>query len=245
MAVIERHHARTEEGSPMTATPPVILVVEDEEALRFTLGHNLTREGYRVVSVARGDDALAVSKDSPPDLVILDVMLPGVDGIQVCRQIRRRSTVPIIMLTALGGEGDKVAGLDAGADDYLPKPFGMRELLARVRAHLRRTTTTTAPNSAVVSGDIEADSNRREVRIAGRPVRLTPREFDLLVFLMKNAGRVLSREQIIRSVWGDDFAGTPRTVDVHVRWLRSKIEPDAGRPTRLVTVRGVGYRFEG
>lgn len=229
----------------MTTTPPVILVVEDEETLRFTIEHNLKREGYRVRAVARGDDALRTSKESHPDLVILDIMLPGVDGIQVCRQIRRRSTVPIIMLTALGGEGDKVAGLDAGADDYLTKPFGMRELLARVRAHLRRNAETTAAMSIIASGNLEMDTERREVRIGGELRSFKPREFDLLLFLVKNAGRTLSRRQIIKAVWGDDFLGTDRTIDVHVRWLRSKIEDDPARPSRLQTVRGVGYRFEG
>ena len=229
----------------MTPIAPVVLVVEDEEALRFTLEHNLRREGYNVKSVARGDDALTVTKEFTPDLIILDVMLPGVDGIQVCRQIRRRSSVPIILLTALGGEGDKVAGLDAGADDYLPKPFGMRELLARVRAHLRRSAETVTPQDVLVSGNIDMDLSRREVRVNGDTVNLKPREFDLLHFLMNNVGRALDREQIIHAVWGDDFQGTVRTIDVHVRWLRTKIEPEPAHPSRLKTVRGVGYRFEG
>ena len=230
----------------MSDQPSQVLVVEDEEALRFTLEHNLKREGYRVQSVARGDDALAITKETPPDLVILDLMLPGLDGIQVCRQIRRRSSVPIIMLTALGGEGDKVAGLDAGADDYLPKPFGMRELMARVRAHLRRKANIPFQDGLVlVSGNIELDSTRREMKIDGETRNLKPREFDLLRFLMANASRALSREQIIREVWGEGFLGNPRTVDVHVRWLRSKIEPDPSDPVRLLTLRGVGYRFEG
>ncbi|MEP7214716.1 MAG: response regulator transcription factor [Anaerolineaceae bacterium] len=232
------------------ATPPKsrILVVEDEETLLFALAHNLQHAGYTVLTAARGDDGLKLARDQKPDLIVLDVMLPGVDGIQVCRLLRRDSTVPIIMLTALGGEGDRVAGLDTGADDYLPKPFGMRELLARVRALLRRT----APHSTealiapvVATGDLALDPERRELARGGKVVRMKPKEFDLLLFFAQHRGRVFSREQILNEVWGHDFYGGPRTVDVHVRWLRQKIETDAGNPLRLRTVRGSGYLFEG
>jgi len=231
-------------------TPPAtgrILVVEDEEPLRFTLAHNLRREGYDVITAARGDDALRLAREERPDLVILDLMLPGVDGIQVCRLLRRDTAVPIIMLTALAGEADRVAGLDAGADDYVSKPFGMRELLARVRARLRRPPVALPgerPPMMMMIGDLEILLDRREVRRAGLPLRLKPREYELLLFFAQNAGRILSREQIHGSVWGHDFSGGARTVDVHVRWLREKIEDDPAKPRRLLTVRGSGYRFE-
>ncbi|HET7737949.1 MAG TPA: response regulator transcription factor [Tepidiformaceae bacterium] len=233
----------------MAAAPAArVLVVEDEETLLFTLAHNLRREGYSVLTASRGDDALKLAREKNPDLIVLDVMLPGVDGMQVCRLLRRDTTVPIIMLTALGGEGDRVAGLDVGADDYIPKPFGMRELMARIRALLRRSGPRAAvdlgPN-LIVSGDIEVDRDRREIRRGGTAVRLKPKEFELLLFFVEHPGRVFSREQILDEVWGYDFYGGPRTVDVHVRWLRQKIEHDPARPTRLRTVRGSGYLFEG
>lgn len=231
-----------------TLSKSKVLVVEDEETLLFTLAHNLRREGYTVLTAARGDDGLKLAREQKPDLIVLDVMLPGVDGIQVCRLLRRDSTVPIIMLTALGGEGDRVAGLDTGADDYMPKPFGMRELLARVRALLRRTAPqpAEAPIAAVVAaGDLKLDPERRETTRDGKVVRMKPKEFDLLLFFAQHRGRVFSREQILNEVWGYDFYGGPRTVDVHIRWLRQKIEADAGSPLRLRTVRGSGYLFEG
>ncbi|MEP6871113.1 MAG: response regulator transcription factor [Anaerolineaceae bacterium] len=234
----------------VTATPPksTVLVVEDDETLLFTLAHNLRREGYRVLTAARGDDGLKLAREQKPELIILDVMLPGVDGTQVCRLLRRDSTVPIIMLTALGGEGDRVSGLDIGADDYMPKPFGMRELLARVRALLRRTAAraTEAPIApAVAAGDLELDPERRETTRLGKVIRMKPKEFDLLLFFAQHRGRVFSREQILNEVWGHDFYGGSRTVDVHIRWLRQKIEADPGNPLRLRTVRGSGYLFEG
>lgn len=234
----------------VTAVAPKskVLVVEDEETLLFTLAHNLRREGYTVLTAARGDDGLKLAREQQPDLIVLDVMLPGVDGIQVCRLLRRDSTVPIIMLTALGGEGDRVAGLDTGADDYMPKPFGMRELLARVRALLRRSAprVTEAPiAAAVTAGDLRLDPERRETTRGGTVVRMKPKEFDLLLFFAEHRGRVFSREQILNEVWGYDFYGGPRTVDVHIRWLRQKIEADAANPLRLRTVRGSGYLFEG
>jgi DNA-binding response OmpR family regulator len=225
-----------------------ILVVEDEEPLLFTLAHNLKREGYTVLTASRGDDGLRLAREQKPDLVVLDLMLPGIDGIQVARLLRRDSTVPIIMLTALGGESDRVAGLDIGADDYVAKPFGMRELLARVRALLRRATPapqSQTSSSHIVSGDLELDADRREVLKAGRRLKLKPKELDLLLFFTQHPGRVFAREQILDEVWGYDFYGGPRTVDVHVRWLRQKIEDDPAQPTRLRTIRGSGYLFEG
>lgn len=225
-----------------------VLVVEDEENLLFTLQHNLKREGYKVFTATRGDDGLRLAREQHPDLIVLDLMLPGVDGMQVCRMLRRDTTVPIIMLTALGGEGDRVAGLDSGADDYVAKPFGMRELMARVRALLRRSGPRAEPDrgpTLVVCGDLQVDRERREVRRAGKPLRMKPKEFDLLLFFAQHPGRVFSREQILDEVWGYDFYGGPRTVDVHVRWLRQKIEDDPAQPERLKTVRGSGYLFEG
>ncbi len=229
-------------------TPPSVLIVEDEETLLFTLAHNLKREGYKVITASRGDDALELARSKNPDLILLDVMLPGVDGIQVCRLLRRDTTIPIIMLTALGGEGDRVAGLDTGADDYLAKPFGMRELLARVRAVLRRSSLRTpaaAASDLYVTGDLEIDPGRREVRKNGALVHLKPKEYELLVFFTQHPGRVYTREQILDEVWGYDYEGGARTVDVHVRWLRQKIEDDPGQPQHIRTVRGSGYIFDG
>lgn len=236
----------------MTAQPATtakVLVVEDEEPLLFTLAHNLRREGYTVLTATRGDDGLKLAREAAPDLIILDLMLPAIDGIQICRLLRRDSDVPIIMLTALGGESDKVAGLDMGADDYLAKPFGMRELLARVRALLRRrparTPETETPGLVITAGDLEANPDRKEIRKSGQLLRLKPKEYELLVFLMRHPGRVFTREHLLEAVWGQDFSGTGRTVDVHMRWLRQKIEADPANPTRIRTVRGSGYLFEG
>lgn len=233
---------------PTATAAARVLIVEDDETLRFALAHNLKREGYTVVQAARGDDALELAREDPPDLIVLDVMLPGIDGIQVCRLLRRDSDVPIIMLTALGGEGDRVAGLDIGADDYMAKPFGVRELMARIRALLRRSGPRAAPDTGpplIVSADISFDRDRREAKRDGRLLNLKPKEFDLLLFFLQHPGRLFTREQILDEVWGYDFSGGPRTVDVHVRWLRQKIEDDPGEPKRLRTVRGSGYLFEG
>ena len=230
-----------------TATATV-LVIEDEETLRFTLAHNLKRQGYTVLTASRGDDGLKLAREARPDLIVLDVMLPGVDGIQICRLLRRDTTIPIIMLTALGGESDRVAGLDTGADDYMAKPFGMRELMARIRALLRRSAAKPEGDgaaAAVVSGDLELDRERREALRSGMRLTLKPKEFELLLFFMQHPGRMFSREQILNEVWGYDFYGGPRTVDVHVRWLRQKVEDDAAMPQRLRTIRGGGYLFEG
>jgi DNA-binding response OmpR family regulator len=229
-----------------TATTPAktVLVVDDEPTLVATLKYNLEREGYRVVSAGDGEKAIALARSERPDLMILDLMLPAVDGLEVCRILRREMTLPILMLTARVGEVDKVVGLEIGADDYVTKPFSTRELLARIRALLRRTTTP-ADEEVLVSGDLRVDMKRREVTRNDRPVELKPKEMELLIYFMRNKGRAFTREQLLREVWGYDFYGDSRTVDVHVSWLRQKIEEQPGKPVRILTVRGVGYRFEG
>ena len=228
----------------MTAPARTVLVVDDEPTLVATLRFNLEREGYRVVTASDGEAAINLARSDHPDLLILDLMLPTIDGLQVCRTLRREMSVPILMLTAKGDEVDKVVGLELGADDYVTKPFGMRELLARVRALLRRTEAG-VEGEMLVTGDLQIDLRRREVTRAGRLLELKPKEMELLLFFVRNRGRAFTREQLLRDVWGYDFFGDSRTVDVHVRWLRQKIEDDPGRPARLVTVRGTGYRFEG
>lgn len=231
-----------------------VLVVEDEPTLVETLEYNLARQGYEVCTATDGLAALEVARRERPDLIVLDIMLPKLDGFEVCRILRREMSVPILMLTARVDEVDKVVGLEMGADDYLTKPFSMRELLARVKALLRRVRLDReelAANSEGASaerlafGDLVIDLARHEVLRQGEPLRLKPKEIDLLIFLARNRGFVLSRDLILERVWGWDFGGGSRTVDVHVRWLREKIEPDPANPTRIVTVRGVGYRFEG
>lgn len=221
-----------------------VLLVDDEPTLVATLKYNLEREGYRVVTATDGERAIAAARTERPDLIILDLMLPVMDGLEVCRILRRETGQPILMLTARGEEVDKVVGLEMGADDYVTKPFGMRELLARVRALLRRTAPA-EHEEGLVSGDLVFDLKRREVRRDGAVLELKPKEIDLLLYFARNRGRAFTREQLLREVWGYDFYGDSRTVDVHVSWLRQKIETDPHRPARLVTVRGVGYRFEG
>jgi DNA-binding response OmpR family regulator len=237
-----------------------VLVVEDEPALVDTLDYNLVRQGYDVVTATDGATALSVAREEKPDLVILDVMLPVLDGFEVCRILRQETNVPILMLTARVEEVDKIVGLEVGADDYLTKPFSMRELMARVKALLRRVRLMREEVAAaddqylnkrgsnrgkLVFGDLVVDMGRREVTCSGSLLHLKPKEFDLLVFLTRNRGMVLSREQILERVWGWDYDGGSRTVDVHVRWLREKIEPDPSEPERIITARGVGYRFDG
>jgi DNA-binding response OmpR family regulator len=230
-----------------------VLVVEDELTLVETLEYNLTRQGYSVCTAADGLTALKVARRERPDLIVLDIMLPKLDGFEVCRILRREMNVPILMLTARVDEVDKVVGLEMGADDYLTKPFSMRELLARVKALLRRvrldreelTTLEEARSEQFTFGDLTIDMARREVLRNEEPLRLKPKEYELLVFLARHRGVVLSRDLILERVWGWDFDGGSRTVDVHVRWLREKIEPKPANPTRIITVRGVGYRFEG
>jgi DNA-binding response OmpR family regulator len=236
-----------------------VLVVEDEPILLETLEYNLARQGYEVCTAADGLVALEVARQERPDVIVLDVMLPGIDGFEVCRILRREMSVPILMLTARTDEVDKVVGLEVGADDYLTKPFSMREFLARVKALLRRVRlireelvaegneigTVKAQSDTPAFGDLTIDLARREVLRQEEPLRLKPKEYDLLVFLARNQGIVLSRDLILERVWGWDYGGGSRTVDVHVRWLREKIEPDPAQPTHIVTVRGIGYRFEG
>jgi DNA-binding response OmpR family regulator len=235
-----------------------VLVVEDEAVLRETLQYNLVRQGYQVHVALDGRSALEVARKERPDLILLDLMLPGIDGLEVCRILRQEMNIHILMLTAKAEEVDKVVGLEVGADDYITKPFSMRELLARVKAALRRVRLTReeltearqdAPEvpqpSPISFGDLTIDVGRGEVRRGGRALGLKPKEYQLLLFLVRHRGIVLSRDLILQRVWGWDFIGGSRTVDVHVRWLREKIEDDPAHPTRIVTVRGMGYRFEG
>jgi DNA-binding response OmpR family regulator len=222
-----------------------ILVVDDEPTLVATVKYNLEREGYQVITAADGESGVAVARAERPDLVVLDLMLPGLDGFEVCRILRRDMAVPILMLTAKTGEVDKVVGLELGADDYVTKPFSMRELLARVRALLRRAEAPPAEAKVLTAGDLQVDLRRREASRCGQALVLKPKEFDLLAFFLRNHGRAFTRDHLLDQVWGYDFAGDTRTVDVHVRWLREKIEDNPAKPARLITVRGVGYRFEG
>ncbi len=259
-------HASMQAGAP-AAPSARILLVDDEPALLDAIAYVLRRDGYEVDLAVSGTEALLAARSGRPDLVVLDVMLPGMDGLQVCRALRAESTVPILLLSAKGEEVDRVVGLELGADDYLAKPFAMRELLARVRAMLRRARMT-APGNALVPaahvtgdgraagaptaaqppnpltiGDLTIDPARRHATLAGKPLTLKPKEFDLLHDLVRHPGIVLSREALLRRVWGYDFPIDTRTVDVHVRWLRQKIEDDPSRPRRIETVRGFGYRF--
>jgi DNA-binding response OmpR family regulator len=223
-----------------------VLVVEDDTTLQDVLKFNLIREGYEVILATGGNQALNKAHQEHPDLIILDIMLPELSGLEVCRILRRESDMPIVMLTARDDEIDKVTGLDLGADDYLTKPFGMRELLARVRGLLRRQERHhTSSNSFTLGfGDVFLDAGKHTVMRSGKLLELTPKEFDLLIFLAQNKGLVFNREQLLEKVWGYDYGGDTRTVDVHVRWLRQKIEPDAANPRYLMTVRGTGYKLE-
>jgi len=231
--------------------PEKILVVDDEPALRETVSYNLERQGYAVLAAGDGREALALARQEHPDLIILDLMLPGMDGLEVCRVLRQESNVPILMLTARAEEVDRVVGLEIGADDYLTKPFAMRELLARVKALLRRVrllreeaaTAAAAPDAALTVGDLAVRPAERTASVRGRPLTLKPREYDLLEYLVRHRRLALSRDQLLQEVWGWDYAGGSRTVDVHVRWLREKIEDDPAHPRYIVTVRGVGYRL--
>ncbi len=222
-----------------------ILVVDDEPTLVATVKYNLEREGYDVVTAADGESALSRAREDKPDLVILDIMLPVIDGFEVCRLLRREMSVPILMLTAKTEEVDRVVGLEIGADDYVTKPFSMRELMARVKAHLRRAETVAEAPEVISSGDVDIDLRRHEASRKGETLSLKPKEFELLTFFLQNRGRAFTREQLLDQIWGYDFFGGTRTVDVHVNWLRQKIEDEPAKPTRLVTVRGTGYRFDG
>jgi DNA-binding response OmpR family regulator len=234
-----------------------ILVVEDEPSLQETLTYNLEKQGYDVVAVGNGRLAIESARTRIPDLIVLDIMLPGLDGFEVCKILRKEMTVPILMLTARDDEIDRVVGLEVGADDYLTKPFSMRELLARVKAQLRRTQVIreelekiktaelSTPQETLTFDNLTVNLTRREVTLSGQVLPLKPQEYDLLLFFAEHKGQMLSREFILERVWGWDYIGDSRTVDVHVRWLRQKIEKDAANPVRIVTVRGGGYRFEG
>ncbi len=228
-------------------TSSKILVVEDDPDLLETLKYNLKKESYTVVTAVDGEQALEAARKEKPDLIILDVMLPKLNGFEVCRILRKDMTVPVLMLTAKASETDRVVGLEIGADDYVTKPFSMRELIARIRAMLRRTKIAAEqPDSEALLkiGDIELDISRHTASKRKVALDLTPKEFDLLVFLARHKGLVFSREQLLEKVWGYDYAGDTRTVDVHIRWLREKIEDLPNEPKLLVTVRGVGYKLE-
>ncbi len=241
--------------SLLTIMPETILVVEDEPALRDTLSYNLKKDGFTVEAVGDGRTAVESARRLKPDLIILDIMLPELDGLEVARIIRKEMNTPILMLTARDDEIDRVVGLEVGADDYLTKPFSMRELMARVKAQLRRTrllkdelgkqSASAAPHAKLTFENLVINLTRREVTLYDDPIKLKPKEYDLLEFFGQHKGQMLSREFILERVWGWDFIGDSRTVDVHVRWLRQKIEDDAGNPIRIITVRGGGYRFEG
>jgi len=226
-----------------------ILIVEDDRNLLDTLKYNLRKEGYDVVTAVDGAEALNVARMEKPDLIILDIMLPKISGFEVCRILRKEMIVPILMLTAKVEETDKIVGLEIGADDYMTKPFSLRELLARIRAMLRRAkmveTQPGVEEALLKVGDIEIDVARHQASKGTVTLELTPKEFDLLAFLAKNRSFVFSRDQLLEKVWGYDFAGDTRTVDVHIRWLRQKIETDPNNPKHLITVRGTGYKLEG
>jgi two-component system response regulator RegX3 len=222
-----------------------VLVVEDEESFSDALSYMLRREGYETVVAADGVSALAEFDRAGADIVLLDLMLPGLSGTEVCRSLRARSSVPIIMLTAKDTEIDKVVGLELGADDYVTKPYSARELVARMRAVLRRGAEgEPAAESTLAAGPVRLDVDRHVVAVDGHPVALPLKEFDLLELLLRNAGRVLTRGQLIDRVWGADYVGDTKTLDVHVKRLRAKLEPDPANPRHLVTVRGLGYKFE-
>ncbi len=235
--------------------PETILIVEDELSLQETLAYNLKKEGYTVETVGDGRAALESARRLKPDLIVLDIMLPEMDGFEVARILRKEMSAAILMLTARDDEIDRVVGLEVGADDYLTKPFSMRELLARVKSQLRRarllreemgkTTASAPPHETLTFDNLVINLTRREVLLNGEPLQIKPKEYELLLFLAEHRRQMLSREFILERVWGWDFIGDSRTVDVHVRWLRQKIEVDSSAPIRIVTVRGGGYRFEG
>jgi len=237
--------------------PEKILVVEDEPSLQETLAYNLKKQGYEVGTSGDGRMAVEQARSFQPDLVILDVMLPGLDGFEVCKILRKETNIPILMLTARDDEIDRVVGLEIGADDYLTKPFSMRELMARVKAQLRRSQIVheemgklqqkigEPPHEVLNFKNLSIDLTRREVTLDGNVLALKPKEYELLLFFAEHRGQMLSREFILERVWGWEFIGDSRTVDVHVRWLRKLLEKDAALPSRIITVRGGGYRFEG
>ena len=234
-----------------------ILVVDDEISLQETLAYNLKKQGYEVEVTGNGSEALRLARETEPDLIILDIMLPGLDGFEICRILRKEMTTPVLMLTARDDEIDRVVGLEVGADDYLAKPFSMRELIARVKALLRRVrlirdeikedieADEKLKNEVFTFDNLIIDMTRREIKVNDEVVPFKHKEYELLSFFAQHKGQVLSREMILERVWGWDFIGDSRTVDVHIRWLREKIEHDPASPSRIITVRGAGYRFEG
>ena len=221
-----------------------VLLIEDEDAYRETVGYLLRKEGFDVVEAADGTAGLAEFERTGADIVLLDLMMPGLPGTEVCRRLRARSTVPVIMVTARDDEIDKVVGLELGADDYVTKPFSHRELVARIRAVLRRGQAVELTPDVLVGADVRMDVERHEVSVRGKRVKLALKEFELLEILLRNAGRVLTRGQLIDRIWGADYVGDTKTLDVHVKRLRAKIESDPADPRRLITVRGLGYKFE-
>jgi DNA-binding response OmpR family regulator len=226
--------------------PPRILLVDDEQPLQKLLSYPLRKEGYEVVPALDGEQALRQLRDTSFDLIVLDVMLPKVDGFEVCRRVRARSSVPIIMLTAKDEEFDKVLGLELGADDYITKPFSVREFRSRVKAVLRRAEIARGPDAGeepFADDDLEIDFGKRAVHVRGEPVRLTYVEFEILAALTRSPGRVFSRTMLLEQIWGDSAYRDPRTIDVHIRHLREKLEADTKLPELLLTVRGVGYRY--
>jgi DNA-binding response OmpR family regulator len=224
---------------------PKILIIEDEATVRDTLALNLRAEDFEIVTAQDGEAGLQVAREEAPDLIILDLMLPKLDGLSLCRILRRSSDVPILMLTARGTEMDRIAGLETGADDYVVKPFSLGELVARVRALLRRARNDSpVASTQLQSGDLALDLLARRTTMSDVPLKLTQKEFELLAELMRNQHAVLSRDLLLTRVWGYDYVGDSHTVDVHIRWLREKIEADPSAPQRITTVRGVGYRFE-
>ena len=232
-------------------TTPLILVVEDEDSFVEALTIGLNREGFRVAVAQDGAEALSRFRELQPDLVLLDLMLPRVSGVDVCREIRKFSTVPIIMVTAKSSEIDMVVGLEVGADDYITKPYRIRELVARLRALLRRASMeqqnakpTSANSRSLVVGDVAIDSDEHIVTVSGRAVAMPLKEFELLHLLLSNAGRVLSRDVLIDRVWGMDYVGDTKTLDVHIKRVRAKVERDPANPERIVTIRGLGYKYE-
>ncbi len=230
-------------------TTSKILVVEDENTLRDILKYNLESEGYTVIVADNGLSGLELARSQLPDVIVLDVMLPEIDGFEVCRRLRQDMTIPILILTAKEEEIDKVLGLELGADDYMTKPFSMRELKARVKAMIRRAEmmqpAMTVGETMFQIDDLAIDISKRSVLLGNTPINLKPKEFDLLAFLAQNRGHVYSRDALLERVWDYDYAGGTRTVDVHVRWLREKIETDPSQPKLLITIRGIGYKLEG
>jgi two-component system, OmpR family, response regulator len=223
-----------------------ILVVEDDPNILESVKYNLQKDGYDTLTAVDGAQALEIARSGKPDLIILDILLPQMNGLEVCRILRKEMAIPIIMLTARDTEIDKITGLDLGADDYVTKPFSMRELMSRIRSLLRRAEIKPVTSETkLISGDLEIDVPHHVVKKAGVSLILSPKEFDLLAFLVSNKGQVFSRDQLLEKVWGYDFAGDTRTVDVHISWLQEKIESNSQEPKYLLTVRGLGYKFEG